>query len=147
MFLPRTFRWKLFRTLSSNRFRSPQLAGKRDPLVEDEVLQWCGAIIGEPIPSGAYEDVLKDGVILAKVINKLIPGCIPKINTSGGNFKFMENINAVQKGMKKFGVPPEDLFQTVDLFEKRNIPAVTSSIMALGRTCMQTNFLIEFLIV
>lgn len=51
----------------------------------------------------------------------------------------MENINAVQKGMKKFGVPPEDLFQTVDLFEKRNIPAVTSSIMALGRTCKQTS--------
>ena len=83
--------------------------------------------------------MLKDGVILAKVINKLIPGCISKINTSGGNFKFMENINAVQKGMKKFGVPPEDLFQTVDLFEKRNIPAVTSSIMALGRTCKQTS--------
>lgn len=47
----------------------------------------------------------------------------------------MENINAVQKAMQKYGVPVEDLFQTVDLFEKRNIPAVTSSIMALGRTC------------
>ena len=47
----------------------------------------------------------------------------------------MENINAFQKAMQKFGVPVEDLFQTVDLFEKRNLPAVTSSIMALGRTC------------
>lgn len=68
-------------------------------------------------------------------MNKLVPGCVSKINTSGGNFKFMENINAVQKAMQKYGVPVEDLFQTVDLFEKRNIPAVTSSIMALGRTC------------
>lgn len=55
-------------------------------------------------------------------MNKLLPGSINKINTSGGNFKLMENINAVQKAMQKYAVPVEDLFQTVDLFEKRNIP-------------------------
>jgi hypothetical protein len=67
-------------------------------------------------------------------MNKLAPGSVNKINTSGSNFKLMENLNAVQKAMKKYGVPEEDVFQTVDLFEKRNIPTVTQGIMALGRT-------------
>lgn len=67
-------------------------------------------------------------------MNKLLPGSCTKINTTGSNFKLMENLNAVQKAMKKYGVPEEDVFQTVDLFEKRNIPQVTQGIMALGRT-------------
>jgi len=112
-----------------------KLAGKRDPDVENDVLNWCFQVIGEQRPNGAYEDILKDGVVLCKVMNKLLPGSCPKINTTGSNFKLMENLNAVQKAMKKYGVPEEDVFQTVDLFEKRNIPQVTQGIMALGRTC------------
>lgn len=56
-------------------------------MVEDDVLKWCAAVSGEEIPNGAYEDVLKNGVILCKVMNKLLPGSIPKINTSGGKFE------------------------------------------------------------
>ena len=112
-----------------------KLAGKRDPDVEDQVLEWCFQVIGESRPNGTYEEILKDGVVLCKVMNKLLPGSCPKINTTGSNFKLMENLNLVQKAMKKYGVPEEDVFQTVDLFEKRNIPQVTQGIMALGRTC------------
>lgn len=36
--------------------------------------------------------------------------------------------------MKAYGVPDIDVFQTVDLYERRNIPQVTQSICALGRT-------------
>lgn len=50
---------------------------------------------------------------MIRVMNKLAPGSIPKINTSGGNFKLMENLNSVQKAMKNYGVPEEDVFQTV----------------------------------
>lgn len=67
-------------------------------------------------------------------MNKLKPGAIPKINTSGGQFKMMENINKFQKAIKEYGVPDIDCFQTVDLYERRNIPQVTQCIMALGRT-------------
>lgn len=45
------------------------------------------------------EDVLKDGVVLCELINKIKPGLINKINTSGGEFKMMENIN-------KYELPP-----------------------------------------
>ena len=36
----------------------------------------------------------------------------------------MENIQAFLGAAKKYGVPAEELFQTADLFERRNIPQV-----------------------
>ena len=99
------------------------------------MLAWIEAILGEKLPAGSFEDVLRDGTILCKLIGKLLPGSVPKINTSGGQFKFMENINHFQTACRRYGVPDVDVFQTVDLYERRNIPAVTQCIMALGRTC------------
>ncbi|EEC05988.1 calponin, putative [Ixodes scapularis] len=68
-------------------------------------------------------------------MNKLMPGCIPKINTSGGQFKMMENITNFQNAAKQWGVPEIDVFQTVDLWEKRNIAQVAQCLMAIGRAC------------
>jgi len=112
-----------------------KIAGKRDKELEAEVIGWIEAVLGTKLPAGNYEDVLKDGVILAQLINKLMPGSISKINTTGGQFKMMENINKFQEACKAYGVPEIDVFQTVDLYERRNIPQVTQCIMALGRSC------------
>ncbi|KAI5729081.1 hypothetical protein M8J77_025060 [Diaphorina citri] len=113
-----------------------QVAGKRDPYEEAEAQQWIEQIIGERFPPGVpYEDVLRDGVVLCRLMNKLTPGCITKINTSGGDYKMMDNINMFQKACIRYGVDDVDLFQTVDLFERKNIAAVTMTIFALGRTC------------
>nr|CAD7458934.1 unnamed protein product [Timema tahoe] len=38
-----------------------------------------------------------------------------------------------QAAIKKYGVPEEEIFQTADLFEKRNIVQVTLCIYSLGR--------------
>jgi hypothetical protein len=38
-----------------------------------------------------------------------------------------------QAALKKYGVPEEEIFQTADLFERRNIPQVTLCLYALGR--------------
>ncbi|XP_003737990.1 muscle-specific protein 20 [Galendromus occidentalis] len=112
-----------------------KLAGKRDPQLEADILAWMGDIVGQKLPDGAIEDVLKDGVILCHFMNKLMPGCITKINTSGGQFKQMENINRFQEACKAWGVPEIDVFQTVDLYERRNVPQVTQCLMAVGRAC------------
>lgn len=40
-----------------------------------------------------YEDALRDGVLLCKLMNKLQPDLITKINTSGGDYKMMDNLN------------------------------------------------------
>jgi len=114
-----------------------KLAGKRDPQLEAEVLQWIEQIMGQKLPSGPYDEILRDGVILCNFMNKLMPGCIQKINTSGGQFKMMENINRFQEAAKKWGVPEIDVFQTVDLWERRNISQVTQCLSALARACYQ----------
>lgn len=43
------------------------MAGKRDPQLDKEAQTWIEEILGEKFPSGvAYEDALKDGIILCK---------------------------------------------------------------------------------
>lgn len=106
-----------------------------------EILDWIEAVIGEKInKSDPFEKVLKDGVYLCKLVNKLVPGYVKKINTKGGNFALMENLAAVQKGMREYGLPEDELFQPVDLFEARNIKAVVKSLAALARLCLNKGF-------
>lgn len=44
------------------------MAAKRNPELDREAQEWVEAVIGEKFPSGTYEDVLKDGVILCKYV-------------------------------------------------------------------------------
>jgi hypothetical protein len=106
-----------------------------------EILDWMQALLGEKIPRDQpFEKVLKDGVIICKVLNKLQPGSVKRINTKGGGFTLMENHAAFQKAMKAYGVPEEEVFQTVDLFEARNVKAVVKGLYALGRTAKNKGF-------
>ncbi|KAF7282906.1 muscle-specific protein 20 [Rhynchophorus ferrugineus] len=106
---------------------------KRNKELEGEVLNWIAAVLGEPLPKGEFEDILKDGVILCNLINKLAPNSVKKIATRGTNFQLMENIQRFQAAIKAYGVPQEEIFQTADLFERRNIAQVALSLYSLGR--------------
>lgn len=100
-----------------------------------EILDWIDAVLGEKVPRDQpFEKILKDGVVLCNVANKIKPGSVKRINKKGGNFALMENVAAFQKAMKAFKVPEEEIFQTVDLFEARNIRSVVKALIALGRT-------------
>ncbi|KAJ2950150.1 hypothetical protein O0L34_g11502 [Tuta absoluta] len=100
-----------------------------------EAQQWIEAVIGERFPQGMpYEHALRDGIILCKLMNRLQPGIIQKVNVSGGDYKFMDNISQFQKACIKYGVPDTDLFQTTDLWDQKNIALVTQTIFAVGRT-------------
>jgi len=111
-----------------------QAAGKREAEQEQEAVAWIETITGESFPEGSYEDGLQDGVMLCKLMNKLVPGSINKINTIASHFKMVENLNKFQEACKKYGVPELDIFQTTDLSERKDIAAVTATIFALGRT-------------
>ncbi|KAL5010975.1 hypothetical protein ScPMuIL_013280 [Solemya velum] len=107
---------------------------KRDKELEDQALEWMDGVMGEKIDrSRPYEDVLKDGIILCNLMNKLTPGCIKKIDKKGGGFALMQNLERFQVAAKAYGVPITEVFQTVDLWERKNIPQVTLCIHALGR--------------
>lgn len=69
-----------------------QVAGKRDKEQEQEAQEWIEAITGESF-TGSFEDSLRDGILLCKVMNKLHPGIVQKINVSGGDYKMMDNIS------------------------------------------------------
>ena len=45
----------------------------------------------------------------------------------------MENINAFLIACKQLGIPPTDLFMTVDLFEAKNMGAVIDCLLFLGK--------------
>lgn len=45
----------------------------------------------------------------------------------------MENIQRYQAAVKKYGLPEEEIFQTADLFERRNVAQVALSLFALAR--------------
>jgi len=45
-----------------------------------------------------------------------------------------------QKACTAYGVPDVDLFQTVDLWDRKNIALVTVTIFAIGRTVSSIDF-------
>jgi len=120
--------------MSLERAVKAKIAGKRDPLQDKQAQEWIESILEFKFPGNStYEEVLKDGQVLCKLINKLKPGSVGKINDAGGQFKMMENINNFQKALKDYGVPDQDVFQTVDLWEKKDISQVTNTIFSIGR--------------
>ena len=64
------------------------------------------------------------------------PGIIKRVQESKMAFKCMENINSFLEAAKTFGVPSQELFQTVDLWERQNLNSVVICLQALGRKVM-----------
>ncbi|XP_055352084.1 myophilin-like [Paramacrobiotus metropolitanus] len=116
-----------------------KLQGKRDTDQEAAALQWIYAILGERPPNTPYEDLLRDGQVLCRFANKIQPGVVPRINSGPGQFKLMENIAAFQQACKALGVRESDVFQTVDLWERRNLSQVTNCLSALGSVLQKTH--------
>jgi len=102
-----------------------------------ECLEWIKEVTGEPINTSGdmdnFFEVLKDGVILSKLVNALQPGTIKKVNESKMAFKCMENISAFLEAAKAFGVPVQETFQSVDLWERQNLNSVVICLQSLGR--------------
>ena len=111
-----------------------KIARKRSETDEFEVQQWIEAVIGESFPTNKkYDEALRDGIILCKLMNKLKPGSVPRIKLVGSGFQLRDNLNQFQIAAREYGLPETDLFQSVDLYDRHNIAQVTMTIYALGR--------------
>ncbi|XP_072939977.1 myophilin-like [Epargyreus clarus] len=105
--------------------------------IAHEILEWIKKLTGSPADTtGTAEnlyEVLKDGTLLCHLVNAIQEGSVKKINQSTMAFKCMENINAFLEAAKKLGVPPQETFQTIDLWEKQNLYSVVICLQSLGR--------------
>eukprot|EP01118_Nematostelium_gracile_P018808 TRINITY_DN849_c0_g1_i1.p1 TRINITY_DN849_c0_g1~~TRINITY_DN849_c0_g1_i1.p1 ORF type:complete len:258 (-),score=76.85 TRINITY_DN849_c0_g1_i1:78-851(-) len=109
------------------------MSAKFDVAKANEAKEWIESMTGEQFSSDDFGDSLKSGVLLCKLLNKIEPGTVPKINTQNMAFKQMENIAAYLEGSRKLGVPDQYNFMTVDLFEKKNLGQVALSVLTLKK--------------
>ncbi|KAI3652524.1 hypothetical protein MP228_001949 [Amoeboaphelidium protococcarum] len=115
-----------------------ELAEKQDSKYdlnqEQDAKEWIENVLGEKVfTQGDFLDGLKDGVVLLKLLNKVVPNTA-KINKSQMPFQQMENIaNFLNKSHQLLGIPKHESFQTVDLYEKKNKLAVLLAIYSFAR--------------
>jgi len=107
--------------------------GKRDKFVESEIALWIEAVLDDCIPPKPFDELLKDGVLLCRVINALKEGSCGKTKKPFTKEAQLENIKMFLDAAKAYGVPEEKLFQPADLNDASNIPAVINTLLALGR--------------
>jgi len=108
-----------------------KMAAKLDPDKMAECQEWIESVVGEKFPSD-FQESLKSGVTLCKLLNKIKSGTVENINKSKMPFSQRENIENYLKGCKALGMKETDLFVTQNLFEGDNMVVVIDNIYALG---------------
>ncbi|XP_063234063.1 myophilin isoform X1 [Bacillus rossius redtenbacheri] len=114
-----------------------KIQSKYSEELAQECLEWIREITQKDIntsgdPDNFYE-LLKDGTLLCTLANSIQSDMVTKVNTSTMAFKCMENINKFLEAAMKLGVPAQETFQTVDLWERQNLNAVVICLQSLGR--------------
>ncbi|KAG7282678.1 hypothetical protein CRUP_017604 [Coryphaenoides rupestris] len=119
---------------------------KYDPELEERLVQWimaqCGPEVGQPEPGKTgFQNWLKDGCILSHLINSLSGANPPikKVQSSSMAFKQMERISMFLRAAETYGIMTTDMFQTVDLWEGKDLAAVQRTLMSLGSLAVTKN--------
>ncbi|GAU88026.1 hypothetical protein RvY_00798 [Ramazzottius varieornatus] len=104
----------------------------RNAADEQHALQWIFSILGEPVPQGRFEDILRDGTVLCRFMNKIRPDLLPKFSPSDQPAKQRENIGFFTQAAQAMGVQGTDIFQTIDLYEQKDPVSVANCLSRLG---------------
>ncbi|KAK3577769.1 hypothetical protein CHS0354_010972 [Potamilus streckersoni] len=122
-----------------------KMQAKYDPELASQCLNWMKTLLrskGEAADfstdgSGSnLHAALEDGYCLCKLMNILKPGSIPDKKLAKKEtmaFKKMELIGLFCDKAKEYGVPQEEVFQTVDLYEQQNLYQVVVCLSSLAR--------------
>ncbi|XP_075441280.1 transgelin [Ascaphus truei] len=121
---------------------------KYDDELEERLVQWiiaqCGSGVGRPEKGRiGFQLWLKNGVILGKLVNSLHPAGSQPIRIPEPPpsmvFKQMEQVAQFLKAAEDYGVVKTDIFQTVDLYEGKDMAAVQRTIVAVGSIAVTKN--------
>ncbi|CAM9886110.1 unnamed protein product [Discosporangium mesarthrocarpum] len=96
-----------------------------------KALAWIGMVTGDTV-EGKFGEALKDGQALCHLINAVKSGTISKVETSSSPFKQMANISSFLAACRQFGVPDHALFETLDLFNEKQLSRVLRCLYALS---------------
>ena len=94
---------------------------------------WIEESLNEKLPGADLGAVLKDGVVLCRLVNRIKPNTIRKINTRDIALMKMENIKLYLEACWSFGLPSTTLFTTSDLYQRRALTEVLRNLEALAR--------------
>ncbi|KAJ1116784.1 hypothetical protein NDU88_004990 [Pleurodeles waltl] len=114
-----------------------------EAILVDWIIAQSNDTKGPPKPGkDNFQEWLQDGTLLCKVINSLYPkGSEPIQNVTESKmpFKQMELISQFLRAAEAYGVRTTDIFQTVDLWEGKEMAAVQRTLMALGSLALTKN--------
>ena len=99
-----------------------------------EAKEWIEDVIQQPIPPIVQlEEALRDGVTLAEIVQALNPARPVRIFRNPKlQFRHIDNIAVFFNYMNEVELPETFHFETIDLYEKKNIPKVIYCIHALS---------------
>nr|XP_049599387.1 gap junction delta-2 protein [Syngnathus scovelli] len=119
---------------------------KYDPELEETLVEWivaqCGSQVGRPEAGRpGFQEWLKNGYVLGELINSLNAPNKPikSVKKSSTAFAQMEQISLFLTAAEKYGVTKTDIFQTVDLYESKDMAAVQRTLAALGSLAVTKN--------
>nr|CAD2184499.1 unnamed protein product [Meloidogyne enterolobii] len=113
-------------------------ASKYNEVEGELLLNWIKKVTGENIAiNGTRENFvkqLKDGTLLCKFANKIVPNSITKAQAKpNSTFQYMNNLELFLTFISSQGVPREEQFRAVDLVESRDLYSVCMTLNSLGR--------------
>ena len=114
-----------------------ELAAKRaagyDAGLEAEARAWVERVARVKLSrNSSLQAELRSGVVLGKLVNAIKPGVCPKPSDKQAAFHQMNNISNYLVACEALGVCKHDLFQTVALYENKDMMAVLANLQALG---------------
>jgi hypothetical protein len=106
---------------------------KHNPERERDLLDWIQSVLGERFHTSNFQEELKDGIALCKLVNKVKPGAVKKINEGRLAYLQLENLTCFLNACKDLGLPSRECFATADLYESKNLPWVQESLYSFAQ--------------
>ncbi|KAG7903294.1 hypothetical protein KL925_001080 [Ogataea polymorpha] len=118
--------------------KSSRIKKYNNPSLQNEVKEWLLQVMGSSINEDELRstdlvDFLKSGEVLSQLINCVWGANTLPVRKSKMAFVQMESIEQFLNFIKSKGVPQDELFQTVDLYERQDPYQVVMAIQSLSR--------------